>query len=60
MLEAVKRYIEEQPDIPFDIYYQGYICDVQDQNIVSEINGLNIGEMMSVSDILNKLHQFGG
>lgn len=36
MLETVKRYISETPDISFNDYYQQYIFTIQDENIGAE------------------------
>lgn len=36
MLSTIKSYIENVPDIPFLEYYQSYILDVQDQNVLTE------------------------
>jgi hypothetical protein len=36
MLSTIKSYIENVPDIPFLEYYQAYILDVQDQNVLTE------------------------
>ena len=55
MLNTVKRYIEELPDIPFSQYYQTYICDVQDMNILAEINSVNTKDMVSLHKILERL-----
>lgn len=33
MLETVKQYIEELPDIDFTDYYQQYIFSIQDENL---------------------------
>jgi len=56
MLESVKDTIAELPDISFWEYYQNYICDVQDRNILQEIRSIKTEEILSVSGLLNKLH----
>ena len=57
MLETVKTYIAELPDTPFEVFYQEYICDVQDQNIQMEINSIQTDEILSVNKLLDKLHK---
>lgn len=56
MLESVKQYIAELPDIPFWDYYQEYICEVQDQNIRVEIAGLKTEEIISVNRLIARLN----
>ena len=36
MLETIKKYISETPDISFNDYYQQYIFAIQDENIGAE------------------------
>ena len=57
MLETVKTYIDELPDIPFDQYYQNYVCRVQDQNIKIEIESLKSDDILSLEQILARLHK---
>ena len=38
MLETVKSYIKEIPDMDFTDYYQQYIFSVQDNNLALESN----------------------
>jgi hypothetical protein len=57
MLETVKTYIDELPDIPFDQYYQDYVCRVQDQNIRIEIDSLKSDDILSLEQILARLHK---
>lgn len=57
MLETVKTYIDELPDIPFDQYYQNYVCRVQDQNIKIEIDSLKSDDILSLEQILARLHK---
>lgn len=56
MLESIKTIIEELPDVSFDEYYQMYICDVQDQNIMVEINSVKTDEIISLNSLLSKLN----
>ena len=55
MLETIKSYIKEIPDISFGEFYQNYICHVQDQNIAIEMNNIKSDEIMSVTKLLEKL-----
>lgn len=55
MLETVKSYIEELPDISFDTYYQRYIFQVQDQNIATEIHSINTDDILSLDRLIAKL-----
>ena len=57
MLETVKTYIDELLDIPFDQYYQNYVCRVQDQNIKIEIDSLKSDDILSLEQILARLHK---
>ena len=57
MLGTVKTYIDELPDIPFDQYYQDYVCRVQDQNIRIEIDSLKSDDILSLEQILARLHK---
>ena len=57
MLETVKTYIDELPDIPFDQYYQNYVCRVQDQNIKIEIDSFKSDDILSLEQILARLHK---
>lgn len=57
MLETVKTYIDELPDIPFDQYYQDYVCRVQDQNIRIEIDSFKSDDILSLEQILARLHK---
>lgn len=57
MLETVKTYIDELPDISFDQYYQDYVCRVQDQNIRIEIDSLKSDDILSLEQILARLHK---
>lgn len=41
MLETVKKYIQELPDIDFNSYYQNYVLSVQDENIGIESKQFN-------------------
>lgn len=55
MLDTIKTYIKEIPDVPFDEFYQGYICYVQDINVQAEINSVKSEEVMSLNKILARL-----
>lgn len=57
MLETIKSYINEAPDIPFDEYYQRYIFNVQDMNIDSEIASIKVDDILSLDRLIAKLHK---
>ena len=56
MLNTVKSYIEDLPDMPFDEYYQRYIFEVQDQNIKAEVGSVKLGDVLSVDKLIAKLY----
>ena len=58
MLETVKKYINEIPDVPFDEFYQGYICDVQDQNVLAEIHNIKVDEIVTLNQLISKLNRY--
>lgn len=55
MLETVKAYIKDLPDIPFNDYYQDYICRVQDQNVIAEINDAKLDDIISLQKLIDRL-----
>ena len=57
MLETIKSYINGIPDIPFEDYYQNYICEVQDRNIESEIEFVQSDDILTMSALLTRLHK---
>lgn len=57
MLNTVKSYIDELPDMPFGEFYQRYIFEVQDQNIVVEVNGVTLTDVLSVDKFIAKLYK---
>ena len=57
MLETVKSYIEELPDTDFDTYYQTYICNIQDSNVVSEIDSIGLDTTLPLDKLIAKLHK---
>lgn len=57
MLETVKTCIKDLPDTSFDIYYQNYIFDVQDQNIFAEVNSVKTNDILSLDRLIAKLHK---
>lgn len=59
MLETIKTYINELPDIPFDTFYQEYICNIQDQNVQAEINNIKADEIVSLTKLLDSLRRLG-
>ena len=57
MLNTVKSYISELSDISFADFYQKYICEVQDQNILMEIRSIKSPDIDDVKVLLAKLKQ---
>jgi len=57
MLDTVKKYITELPDISFEDYYQNYIFDVQDYNIEMEVNSVKTSDILSLDKLIAKLHK---
>ena len=57
MLETVKTYIWELPDTPFSIYYQNYICDVQDQNILLEVSSIKTEEVLTLERLMSLIRR---
>lgn len=55
MLETVKSYIKEIPDISFGEFYQNYICDVQDQNILIEVQGAKTEDIITIEKLIDRL-----
>jgi len=55
MLATIKSYIAELPDIPFDEFYQRYICYVQDMNVQTELKGVQTDEIISLNKLLMRL-----
>ena len=56
MLETVKRYIKELPDIEFNEYYQQYIFSIQDENIYSE-TAINDTTFISIDKLLGRIRK---
>ena len=57
MLDTIKTYIKEVPNIPFDEYYQRYIFKVQDTNIESEVKSIKTDDILSLDRLIAKLHK---
>ena len=57
MLNTIKTYIKETPDIPFDEYYQRYIFKVQDANIDAEVSSIKTDDILSLDRLIAKLHK---
>lgn len=55
MLETVKATIKELPDISFGEFYQNYICDIQDQNILVEVQGVKTEDIITIEKLIAKL-----
>jgi len=55
MLETVKATIKELPDISFGEFYQNYICDIQDQNILVEVQGIKTEDIITIEKLIAKL-----
>lgn len=56
MLDTIKVYIKEVPDVPFDEFYQRYICYVQDINVQMEVKGIRTDEIVSLNKLLARLN----
>ena len=52
MLETVKSYISETNNVPFDEFYQRYICYIQDVNIQAEISSIKPDDITSLSALI--------
>ncbi len=57
MLNTIKTYIKETPNIPFDEYYQRYIFKVQDANIAAEVSSIKTDDILSLDRLISKLHK---
>ena len=57
MLNTIKAYITELPEYNFDLYYQNYIFDVQDQNIFTEVSSIKTNDILSLDRLIAKLHK---
>lgn len=57
MLETVKAMISELPDKPFGMFYQEYICDVQDYSMGMEVKSISNADILAVTQLLNKLYK---
>ena len=57
MLNTIKVYITELPEYNFDLYYQKYIFDIQDQNILAEVNSVKSNDIISLDRLIAKLHK---
>lgn len=57
MLETIKSYINDAPNIPFEEFYQRYIFRVQDMNIESEVAGVKTDDILSLDKLITRLHK---
>jgi hypothetical protein len=57
MLNTIKAYITELSEYNFDLYYQKYIFDIQDQNIFTEVNSIKTNDILSLDRFIAKLHK---
>lgn len=55
MLDVIKTYIDADQDVPFDEFYQRYICYVQDMNIQAEINNMKSDDIISLNKLIGRL-----
>lgn len=55
MLETIKNYISDTNNVPFDEFYQGYICDIQDQNVINELKGIQTEEIITITKLIERL-----
>ena len=56
MLDIIKAYIRDLPDTEFEDYFQQYIFDVQDQNIIAEVNSVKTTDILSLDRLIARLH----
>ncbi len=56
MLDLVKSYIKDLPDIDFNTYYQQYVLSVQDENLMSETQ-ISDSTFTNVSKLLVKIQR---
>ena len=56
MLETVKSYIKEIPDMDFTDYYQQYIFSVQDNNLALESN-ISDKSFNDISKLISKIQK---
>ena len=49
--------ISELPDKPFGMFYQEYICDVQDYSMGMEVKSISNADILAVTQLLNKLYK---
>lgn len=57
MLESIKSYINDSPNISFEDYYRNYIFEVQDQNIEAEVKSVKSSDILSLDKLIAKLHK---
>lgn len=57
MLESIKTYIKELPDVSFAEHYQKYICRVQDRNIGLEVSSIKTDDILSLDKLVAKLYK---
>lgn len=56
MLETVRSYIAELPDISFNDYYQQYVFSIQDENIGLETQ-FSDNTFNSIGKLIAKIHK---
>lgn len=56
MLETVKQHVHDTSYAPFPEYYEKYICEVQDMNILAEVNSVKATDILSLDKLICKLH----
>ena len=57
MLDTIKSYIKDTPNIPFEEFYQRYIFNVQDNNIAAEIASIKTDDILSLDRLIARLHK---
>ena len=55
VLDSIKTMLKEPQEVSFDVFYQAYICDIQDQNVQAEVAGIKIDEITSINRLLQRL-----
>ena len=56
MLETVKQLVNDDSYISFPEYYENYICEIQDMNILAEVSSVKATDILSLEKLITKLH----
>ena len=60
MLETIKNYMDNLPEIPFVKFYQSYVEQVQDECIKLEFASLQRHNILNLNSMLQLLQQSAG